>query len=472
MLRAVVIKCCAGSAVILCVAGQPSAAQELLRDEPDQADRRASEGARRAPTAEASGVSALCERANASKNDYLPIWREEFLKRNSMPVAYFDEHVKVVATSVSCWQDGASFNVQYRLTNAWASSDQSDQFMILLYGHVDAWRHRDVPRDRLFSAAEVSRAIDWEIGSARMLSVAQFGSLRFASRAEAITALEQAARGEITDVDLSYLPGRPHLRADGVISSPENRCFDGDLDLVTGEARVREQPCRVGEPWPAKAVPPDSPCDAPGQCAPTPAAPSEAGWRCSPQTIAAELPAEWMAVTRVDVIPRDVLSAFGIEFMANPGEEWSSGCVQDGRRPRSQLVFAAHTPRIWVLTSRHGGIAVNEGSSFFCRDVEGDWVHSVRPHTVASLSDLRTLPAAAIEVGQRPLTRSEAELSGIQWVFPAGQSSRNWDVDATQLRGVVLEGKRLGDQMGIVLARVDVWRPGGVAGKKPDARFL
>ena len=60
--------------------------------------------------------------------------------------------------------------------------------------------------------------------------------LRFATREQAIAALERAAHGAIGETRQQYVEGRPRLDADGVISRPENRCFRGSLDLVTGAA--------------------------------------------------------------------------------------------------------------------------------------------------------------------------------------------------------------------------------------------
>jgi hypothetical protein len=401
----------------------------------------------------------LCERAKASKKDYIPIWRDEFLNRNAMTAAYFDEHVRVIDTTVQCWLSGATFRIAYRVSYEWTSAEHTDEFLILLYEHEPAWRHRDVPRNTLFNAADVSRAIDWRIGSAHIGSVAMLGELQFPTRDQAIAALERAAHGKIGDSRQYYLDRRPHLDAEGIISSPENRCFRGDLDLVTGKVDVREGPCRIGEPWPTKAVAPDSPCDSPGHCAPSLSWPSDPEWRCSPEAIRDELTAEWTIVTSVDVIPRDVRSALDIKFMANPGEPWNSGCVQDGRLPGSQLVFAAHTPRMWFLSARHGGFAIIQSAVFVCRDYDGDWVYSAGQHPVDSLSDLRTVPETSIQPGHRRATQPDAVLRGLEWVLPAGQWGRDSDADATQLRGVVLTGERFGDRKGVVLASIDVWLP-------------
>lgn len=400
----------------------------------------------------------LCARATASRADYLPIWRAEFLRRNAMTAAYFDEHVTIIDSTVVCWQPGATFRVGYRVNYEWTSAELTDQFLILLYEHEPAWHHRNVPRDTLFGATEVSRAIDWSIGSPRIDSVAMLEGLRFSTREQAIGALERAAHGEIREMRLQYVAGRPRLDADGVISSPENRCFRGFLDLVTGAIDVREGPCRVGEPWPAKVVSADSPCDSPGHCAASPAWPRDREWRCSRETIAHELRAtDWKVVTQVEVIPRDVRAAFGAEFMANPGAPWASGCVQDGRLPGAQLVFAAYTPRLWFLGARAGGIAITRHSSFFCRDYDGDWLFSAGDVSVESLADLRAVTGTSIGSGMALEMKVEAILSGIQWVFGPGQRGRDPDTDAAALRGIVLEGERFGTPRGTVLASIDVW---------------
>lgn len=413
---------------------------------------------------EAPNTDDLCARATASRADYIPIWRAEFLRRNAMTAAYFDERVAVIDTNVQCWQTGASFGVRYRVGYEWTSAELNDGFLILLYEHEPGWHHRNVPRDRLFGAAEVSRAIDWSIGSPRIESVAMLKGLRFSTRGQAIAALEQAAHGAIGETRQRYVDGRPHLDADGVISNPENRCFRGWLDLVTGAVSVREGPCRIGEPWPATVVPAGSPCDSPGHCAASPSWPRNREWRCSRETIGKELRAtDWKAVTRVEVIPRDVRAAFRAKFMANPGAPWTSGCVQDGRLPGTQLVFAAHTPR---LVSQRAG-----------------WRHRDDAELQLLLPGLRrrlALPCGSaprrVAVGspsragdvdrawRGPRDQGGGHFEWAPWVLAPGQDGRGPDTDAAGLRGVVLEGERFGARKGTVVASIDVWLADPVGG--------
>ncbi len=265
------------------------AARDVSPPVAGEPDRVPSGVGQRGSASEEPNADDLCARATASRADYIPIWRAEFLRRNAMTAAYFDEHVTVIDTNVQCWQTGASFRVRYRVSYEWTSAELTDGFLILLYEHEPGWHHRNVPRDTLFGAAEVSRAIDWSIGSPRIDSVAMLKGLRFSTRGQAIAALERAAHGAIGETRQQYVDGRPRLDADGVISSPENRCFGGSLDLVTGAVSVREGPCRIGEPWPATLVPAGSPCDSPGHCAASPSWPRNREWRCSRETIGNEL---------------------------------------------------------------------------------------------------------------------------------------------------------------------------------------
>ena len=123
MRRAVVkARRCAMSAVLFCVATGPATAQQFqaldVLAQADEPVRLASEDARQAWASAEPDAEDLCERAKASKEDYIPIWREEFLKRNVMTGAYFDEHVRVIDTTVQCWQSGATFRIASSTTPA------------------------------------------------------------------------------------------------------------------------------------------------------------------------------------------------------------------------------------------------------------------------------------------------------------------------------------------------------------------
>lgn len=192
------------------VAGNTHAAEAPAAGEPDRIPN--GEG-QRGSASERPNADDLCARATASRANYLPIWRAEFLRRNAMTAAYFDEHVKVIDTNVQCWQTGATFRVRYRVSYEWTSAELTDAFLILLYEHEPRWHHRNVPRDTLFGTAEVSRAIDWSIGSPRIDSVAMLEGLRFSTRGQAIAALERAAHGAIGETRLQYVEGRPRLGA-------------------------------------------------------------------------------------------------------------------------------------------------------------------------------------------------------------------------------------------------------------------
>ena len=82
----------------------------------------------RGSVSEEPNADDLCARATASRADYIPIWRAEFLRRNAMTAAYFDEHVTVIDTNVQCWQTGATFRVRYRVSYEWTSAELTDGF--------------------------------------------------------------------------------------------------------------------------------------------------------------------------------------------------------------------------------------------------------------------------------------------------------------------------------------------------------
>jgi hypothetical protein len=98
-------------------------------------------------------------------------------------------------------------------------------------------------------------------------------------------------------------------------------------------------------------------------------------WSCSAEDIHREVQTTRLVeVTRVEEIPKSVLEDLGLLEMgglANPGESWNSGCVQDGKTPGAQLVAAHRSERLWLVVTLHGGFVVQQAVAVLCRDGSG-----------------------------------------------------------------------------------------------------
>jgi hypothetical protein len=125
-------------------------------------------------------------------------------------------------------------------------------------------------------------------------------------------------------------------------------------------------------------------------------------FRCSPASVAAELTHGLVTpVERVDAIPPDVLQGFHVRnprSIANPGEHWNSGCVQDGVTPGAQLAFGMRTRHVWLIGLRSGGISMDEDVWVLCSTAAGAtqeyWLPrgwTVRRHGLRSFEKVRTL---------------------------------------------------------------------------------
>jgi len=227
-------------------------------------------------TSPATGTDAeaLCREARARRDAYLEIWKNQFLKRNRMDRAYFDNHVRVRDADVECsWQSGLSFRVQYTVTFGWAAIEAQDQLVILLYESESAYRHLPLVRDRLFDESEISLTIDKQVFFSGISAVKPAAKLSFANQAAALEAFAaKAGTKDLDNVRLAfYVPGNvpridghPYLLARGTVNAKQNQCVEGHVNLVTGEIKTWANACIVHSTGVVGGVSSDAPAGEPG----------------------------------------------------------------------------------------------------------------------------------------------------------------------------------------------------------------
>lgn len=154
---------------------------------------------------------------------------------------------------------------------------------------------------------------------------------------------------------------------------------------------------------------------------------AETQWQCTMQSVFDEIVSgQPVAVSRVDSLSADVLHAIGVREhrqLANPGEPWNIGCVQDGKTPGASLVFAARTSHVWFAHTEHGGFAESHRLVLLCRDGDGEHRYTIRqpeplePRSAKSYLDWLTWPTS-LQILQRDLQ--------LEWIVPddAGEVAR------------------------------------------------
>jgi hypothetical protein len=151
-------------------------------------------------------------------------------------------------------------------------------------------------------------------------------------------------------------------------------------------------------------------------------------WQCSPEQMYEEIVhSKLKEVDRVEQIPMPVLQGIGISDpnkLANPGERYNAGCVQDDEFPGAVLVFAAQSPHLWVIVTKHGGFVM--GVNRWIIDNDGECIRAIE--TRSSNQDGFSWPTSTREF-QKDL-RPEwiaPDLRHWQWEAPDSQPISQYD---------------------------------------------
>ncbi len=185
---------------------------------------------------------------------YFKIWKELFISRNKLSNTYFDMHVYPYRTATDSWNDGISFRVEYKIRIDWAEANLSDQFIIWLDpSTAGLYPSKFIPRSTYLGKASINTLLDVFGFSSQIHKVAWIDELKFNSRGEALQTLKtESGVADLGEGEVYYLnpsfnedAGHPLFRVHATIDKTQNKCLTGNLDLVTGEAEVRDTPCVI-----------------------------------------------------------------------------------------------------------------------------------------------------------------------------------------------------------------------------------
>jgi hypothetical protein len=207
-----------------------------------------------APTTQSRPLLSLCAPTEPECQTYLPMWRELVIARSSVDAAYFDAHVVPLTASIDTWNDGRSLRVRYRFTVDWASFEREDVMIVFIDPNAAPYPALGVPKGTPLDASQIARAADGGAWGTAVSAIQHVDALRFRTQDEALAALRaQPDGGALEPQEISFnrpgmLPrenGHPHLHARSPESPASDRCSSGMIDLVTGEAHVTVDACRM-----------------------------------------------------------------------------------------------------------------------------------------------------------------------------------------------------------------------------------
>ena len=196
----------------------------------------------------------LCESDNCTK--YLDIWEELFIVRNQLTQDYFNKHIKATYSEIDSWNDGQSFRVEYEVKIDWAEVTLSDQFIIWIDPSTEGlYPSLQLPRSTWLNKSQINSALDLFAFSSSIYNVAMVDHLKYSSRKEAKTILEEASGiNNLEDGEIYYespsfneCPGHPFLRIRDEIDRSKNKCISCKLDLVNGENEINNVPCWISK---------------------------------------------------------------------------------------------------------------------------------------------------------------------------------------------------------------------------------
>lgn len=192
----------------------------------------------------------LCESDNCDK--YLDIWKDLFISRNNMTSEYFDKHITPAYSTIDSWNDGQSFRVEYKVKIDWAETTLADQFIVWISPSTEGlYPSLQLPRNAWLNKTQINSALDLFAFSSQIYKVAMVEHLKYSTRNEAKELLEtESGINNLEDGEIYYESpsfneclGHPFYRIRDEIDKSKNECISCTLDLVTGDADIRNVPC-------------------------------------------------------------------------------------------------------------------------------------------------------------------------------------------------------------------------------------
>jgi hypothetical protein len=183
---------------------------------------------------------------------YFTIWKEIFLEKNQMTSEYFDLHITICSTGIYQWNDGISFNTYYKVKIGWVEYRFYDQFPI--YITTTDYPGLNVPRNALLTKEQIKTVLDTFFFSSQIGRINPVNDLKYATKEEAMKALNLATGVDTFCVGSVYFPqrandtytvGHPYIQANGILNWDENRCIYGSIDLLTGDTYSNESVCFI-----------------------------------------------------------------------------------------------------------------------------------------------------------------------------------------------------------------------------------
>lgn len=186
---------------------------------------------------------------------YMEIWKELFLERNHMSQDYFENHITLCNSRIERSNDKITFRINYKIKIDWAEDLLYDQFVIWLAPSTTGlYPSIIVPRNVLLTKDQIDATVNIMAFSSGMNKVNSIDQLKYPAYQDALNHLILAAGvDKFCGSDVFFMRphmvdipnGNPFLSANGELAREENRCIMAEIDLVTGEYNIHDNPCVI-----------------------------------------------------------------------------------------------------------------------------------------------------------------------------------------------------------------------------------
>ncbi len=182
---------------------------------------------------------------------YLGVWQREFIRRNHIDDATFQTKIRFVSGNLISWREGVSFRIDYTYQQDWLTVYHYEQLRVNYDPATTASYAITVPRGVYLKEGQLLFREPWDENTE---PINLNSKLAFSSCEAACSALRTKTKASVLNPDrisffvpgtIPRIPGDPYLFSYGTIDSAGNRCIQGQINLVTGNAQATETPCYI-----------------------------------------------------------------------------------------------------------------------------------------------------------------------------------------------------------------------------------
>lgn len=191
---------------------------------------------------------------------YTAIWKSILMEENQMSEEWFDEHIQILQTQISAWNNGSSFEIKFKIKIEWAEVVVRNQFITIIDAGAPPYPSIALPKNTPLDKEEIKKALSIKAYSSYMYKIKPDTHLKFRNKNSAIIALrrktgfDQLKPGSVAlgpEILSSQLfptfsqEGQLVYVASGEIGNNQNKCITAQMNLVSGDFISYERDCRV-----------------------------------------------------------------------------------------------------------------------------------------------------------------------------------------------------------------------------------